>query len=311
MKKFGQFSPYMMIMPSFFLSAFVIGYPIFDVLRMSVFKVNRFGKLLEFNGLGNFAKAFSDDIFIQTISQTAIWTFSVVGGTVLLSIPIAMILNEDFHGRSVARTIILLPWAVSLAMTAVVWTWVVNGEFGTLNMTLKYFGIMDGHYPWLADSTTAFAIIIMIGILVSIPFTVTIFLGGLTSIPETLYEAAVSDGASGWQRFRHITLPLLKQFLQIAIVLNVIYVFNSFPLIWIMTKGGPANGTDILITYVYKQAFMFGKLDKAAAGSVVMFGMLAVFTILYLLITRDKKIDEPEEELAALAASAKEATHVA
>ncbi len=289
MKKFGNATPYFLILPSFVLSIFVIGYPIFDVVRMSVYKVNRFGKLQKFNGIENFVKAFNDEIFIQTISQTAIWTVSVVGGTVLLSIPIAMILNEDFYGRSVARTIILLPWAVSLAMTAVVWTWVLNGDFGTLNMTLNSLGIMDNNYVWLADANTAFTIVILIGILVSIPFTVTIFLGGLTSIPDTLYEAAMSDGASGWQRFRHITYPLLKPFMQIAVVLNVIYVFNSFPLIWIMTNGGPANQTDILITYVYKQAFRYGKLDKAAAGSIVMFAMLVIFTVLYFYITRDKK----------------------
>ncbi len=288
MRSIGKFSPYLLIAPSFFLSVFVIGYPIFDVVRMSLFKVNRFGKLQKFNGFGNFTKAFSDDVFLQTIGQTAIWTVSVVGGTVLLSIPIAMILNEDFYGRSVARTIILLPWAVSLAMTAVVWTWVVNGDFGTLNMTLNSLGLMDGNYVWLANADAAFTIVILIGILVSIPFTVTIFLGGLTSIPDTLYEAAMTDGASGWKRFRYITMPLLKPFTQIAVVLNVIYVFNSFPLIWIMTNGGPANQTDILITYVYKQAFRFGKLDKAAAGSVVMFLMLVVFTILYFYITRDK-----------------------
>jgi multiple sugar transport system permease protein len=297
MKRIGNFSPYLLIAPSFFLSIFVIGYPIFDVLRMSVFKVNRFGKLQKFNGLGNFIKAFSDDVFIQTIGQTAIWTVTVVGGTVLLSIPIAMILNEDFYGRSVARTIILLPWAVSLAMTAVVWTWVVNGDFGTLNMTLNYFGLMDGNYVWLANADAAFAIVILIGILVSIPFTVTIFLGGLTSIPDTLYEAAVTDGATGWKRFRYITMPLLKPFTQIAVVLNVIYVFNSFPLIWIMTNGGPANQTDILITYVYKQAFRYGKLDKAAAGSVVMFAMLVAFTVLYFYITRDKQPVEDASEV--------------
>ncbi len=296
MKKFGNTTPYLLIMPSFLLSIFVIGYPIFDVIRMSVFKVNRFGKLIEFNGIDNFIKAFGDDIFIQTIGQTAIWTLSVVGGTVLLSIPIAMILNEDFYGRSVARTIILLPWAVSLAMTAVVWAWVVNGDFGTLNMTLTSLGLMDRNFVWLADADTAFAIVILIGILVSIPFTVTIFLGGLTSIPDTLYEAAMSDGASGWQRFRHITFPLLKPFMQIAVVLNVIYVFNSFPLIWIMTNGGPANQTDIMITYVYKQAFRYGKLDKAAAGSIVMFAMLVAFTILYFYVTRDKKPAEQIEE---------------
>ena len=120
------------------------------------------------------------------------------------------------------------------------------------------------------------------GILVSIPFTTTIFLGGLSSMPGDIYEAARIDGASAWQQFRYITLPLLRPFINIAIVLNVIYVFNSFPIIWVMTQGGPGNWTDILVTYLYKLAFRLGKLGEAAAISLVMFGMLLCFTIIYL-----------------------------
>lgn len=277
----------LLIAPSVLLSLVVIGYPIFDVLRMALFEVNRFGKLGSFVGLAHFIDAFSDPTFLQATWQTAIWTLAVVGGTVLISVPVAIILSEDFYGRTIARTIILLPWAISLAMTAVVWRYVVNGDFGTLNMTLSALGLPFANYPWLAYPNTAFAIEILVGILVSIPFTVTIIMGGLTSIPGTLYEASALDGASPMRSFTAITLPLLRPFMQIAVVLNVIYVFNSFPIIWIMTNGGPSNRTDILITYVYKQAFVFGNLGNAAAGSVSMFAMLLVFAVLYLFISRD------------------------
>ena len=278
----------LLIAPSFLLSAFVIGYPIFDVMRMSLSDVNRFGRIRGFAGLENFAKAFADPIFVQSAWQTLIWTFSVVGGAVLVAVPIAIILNTDFYGRSIARTIVLLPWAISLAMTALVWRFVVNGDFGSLNLALAALGLPFRNHPWLADATTAFTIEILVGILVSVPFTVTIFMGGLASIDDTLYEAASMDGASPWQAFRTITMPLLAPFLQIAVVLNVIYVFNSFPIIWIMTNGGPANGTDILITYVYKQAFAFGKLDIAAAASVLMVLVLPGSSVLYLFMTRQR-----------------------
>lgn len=278
-----------LIAPSMILSLGVIGYPIFDVLRMSLFEVNRFGVLRDFSGFANFAAAFSDPVFLQVTYQTVIWTVCVVAGTILLSVPIAIILNEDFYGRTIARTIVLLPWAVSLAMTAVTWRYVMNGDFGTFNMALSALGFPLGNYPWLAEPGTAFIIEILVGILVSVPFTVTIIIGGLSSIPDDLYEASAIDGANILQRFWNITLPLLRPFMQIAVVLNVIYVFNSFPIIWIMTGGGPANRTDILITYVYKQAFSFGKLGMASAGSVVMFLMLVCFAVLYLFITRDKE----------------------
>ncbi|WP_269931752.1 carbohydrate ABC transporter permease [Aminobacter sp. HY435] len=275
-----------LIAPCLLLSVAVIGYPIFDVIRMSLFDVSRTGVVREFAGLANFAKAFADPVFLQAARQTLVWTVAVVGGTLLISVPIALILNEDFYGRTIARTIVLLPWAISLAMTAVVWRYVVNGDFGTLNMTLAALGLPFENYPWLADARMAFLLEILVGILVSVPFTVTILLGGLTSIPESLYEASAIDGASSTRSFYYITMPLLWPFMQIALVLNVIYVFNSFPIIWIMTNGGPANRTDILITYVYKQAFAFGKLGNAAAGSVVMFAMLLVFAVVYLFLTK-------------------------
>jgi multiple sugar transport system permease protein len=175
----------------------------------------------------------------------------------------------------------MLPWAISLTMTAIVWRWTLNGQAGMLNATLFDLGLLEQPVEWLARAETAFPWEIGIGILVSIPFTVTVFLGGLASIPGDIYEAARIDGASAWQRFRHLTLPLLRPFLNIAIVLNIIYVFNSFPIIWVMTQGGPANQTDILVTYLYKLAFRFGRLGEASAVSLVMFAALLAFTIAY------------------------------
>jgi multiple sugar transport system permease protein len=169
-------------------------------------------------------------------------------------------------------------------MTAVVWRWTLNGQAGMLNASLLQLGILDQPVEWLATATYAFPIEILIGILVSIPFTTTVFLGGLSSIPEDIYEAAWIDGATAWQRFRYLTLPLLKPFLNIAVVLNIIYVFNSFPIIWVLTQGGPANSTDILVTYLYKLAFRFGKLGEASAVSLVMFAVLLAFTIVYAVM---------------------------
>jgi len=151
-----------------------------------------------------------------------------------------------------------------------------------LNSALIGLGIIDQNIQWLASAGTAFPMQVLIGILVTVPFTVTIFLGGLSSIPDDLYEAAALEGASPWQQFRTITLPLLKPFINIAIVLNMIYVFNSFPIIWVMTQGGPANSTDILVTYLYKLAFRVGKLGEASAVSLVMFAILLIFTMIYV-----------------------------
>ncbi|MBZ9817185.1 carbohydrate ABC transporter permease [Mesorhizobium sp. CA7] len=278
----NRFVPYLLTLPSLLLAAVVIFWPVWDLIQIATHDVNRFGQLREFSGLANFSALAADPDFVAALWRTALWTVLVVGGALLLSIPVAIILNTDFYGRGLARVVIMLPWAVSLTMTAVVWRWALNGESGMLNSALMKLGLISQNIQWLASAETAFPMQVLIGILVTVPFTTTIFLGGLSSIPDDLYEAAALEGATHFQQFREITFPLLKPFINIAIVLNTIYVFNSFPIIWVMTQGGPANSTDILVTHLYKLAFRIGKLGEASAVSLVMFAILLVFTMIYV-----------------------------
>ncbi|WP_217574102.1 carbohydrate ABC transporter permease [Mesorhizobium sp. GbtcB19] len=283
--------PYLLTLPSLFLAAIVIFWPVWDLIQIATHDVNRFGQLREFSGLANFTELFADPDFVAALWRTGLWTLLVVGGALLLSIPVAMILNMDFYGRGLARVIIMLPWAVSLTMTAVVWRWALSGESGMLNSALMKLGLIGQNIQWLASAETAFPMQVLIGILVTVPFTTTIFLGGLSSIPDDLYEAAALEGATHFQQFREITFPLLKPFINIAIVLNTIYVFNSFPIIWVMTQGGPANSTDILVTHLYKLAFRIGKLGEASAVSLVMFAILLLFTMIYVrLAMREQRV---------------------
>ncbi len=288
-RQIGQ--PYLLILPSFLLAAFIILWPLVELSLIATHEVNRFGRLRDFSGLVNFAALVQDADFLATIARTLIWTVGVVGGTLVLSLPVALILNEEFYGRGVARVIIMLPWAVSLTMTAVVWRWALNGEMGMLNSGLMRLGLISENIQWLAQASTAFPVQIAIGILVSVPFNVTIFLGGLSSVPPDLYEAAAVEGASRWQQFKLITFPLLRPFVNIALVLMTIYVFNSFPIIWAMTQGGPANSTDIMVTYLYKLAFRWGKLGEAGAVSILMFSVLLVFTLIYVRMTTRNQED--------------------
>lgn len=298
MTSFQKSVPILMILPGLLLAITIIGYPIIDLAWTSTQEVSRFGQMRGFIGTANYAEVFADPLFYESLWRTGIWTVCVVAGTLVISMPVAIILNDDFYGRGLARVIIMLPWAISLTMTAVVWRWALNGRSGLLNATLMQAGIIDQPIEWLATASMAFTVEILVGILVSLPFTITILLGGLSSMPQDAYEAAVVDGASGLSQFRYITLPLMKPFINIAIVLNVIYVFNSLPIIWVMTEGGPANGTDILVTYLYKLAFRFGQLGKAAAISLIMFGVLLVFTVIYVaLLNRNETDAVPEEDV--------------
>lgn len=283
-----------MILPSLLLAFWIIGYPILDVVMAATHEVNRFGKLRDFVGIGNFITLSQDPVFWASLGRTLVWTVTVVGGTLLVSVPIALILNDDFYGRGLMRVIVMLPWAVSLTMTAIVWRWSLHGQYGMVNETLQDLGIIDQYIEWLATAQVAFPVEIVIGILVSIPFTTTVFIGGLSSLPGEIYEAARIDGAGFLDRLKHLTLPLLKPFINIALVLNIIHVFNSFPIIWVMTQGDPANGTDILVTYLYKLAFRYGRIGDAAAMSLVMFAILLAFTIVYARMAMRENSQEEE-----------------
>ncbi len=274
--------PWLLIAPSLILACGVIGYPFFEIIRLSLSDVSRFGQIRGFAGWDNFARIASDDIFIAALLRTLTWTVCVVGGTILVSLPVALVLREDFWGRGVARTILMLPWSIALSMAAIVWLWAFNADYGMINATLVSWGIVDKPLQWMARPETAFPVEVGIGIIVSIPFTVTILLGGLSSIGGEIYEAARIDGATGWQSFWAMTLPLLAPFLNIAIVLNVIHVFNSFPIIWVMTQGGPNNQTHILVTYLYELSFYLGRPGPAAAVSLVMLAIVFSATAIYM-----------------------------
>ncbi|MES2127448.1 MAG: sugar ABC transporter permease [Pseudomonadota bacterium] len=287
MKPARPSTPWLLIAPSFGLALFIVSYPLFYMVYQSLHDISRFGVVRDFLGMANFAAVMHAPEFQATLWRTLGWTVAVVGGTIGISVPLALVLNGDFYGRGLARTIIMLPWAVSLTMTAVVWRWAFNDEFGMVNLALRSVGASPAQ--WLATAHYAFPAEIMVGILVSMPFTVTIFLGGLASVPADIYEAARMEGATRWQQFTRLTLPTLRPFITMAVVLNVIYVFNSFPIIWVMTQGGPDNSTHILVTYLYELGFRLGRPGQAAAVSLIMLAMLVAFTTLYIRL-------QPKEE---------------
>ena len=283
-------APWALIAPSLALALLIIVYPLGELIYLSVSNVSRFGIVRGFAGLANFADVFSNIIFQRALWRTAVWTVGVVGGTLLASIPVALVLRREFYGRGLARTVIMLPWAISLAMAAVVWLWSFNADYGMINATLRQLGLMTGSVQWMAQADTAFPMEILVGIVVSIPFTATILLGGLSSIPGDIYEAASIDGARPWHSLRYLTMPLLRPFINIAVVLNVIHVFNSFPIIWVMTQGGPDNSTHILVTYLYELSFRLGRPGQASAVSLAMLAIVLCFTLVYMRLRREQPV---------------------
>jgi multiple sugar transport system permease protein len=268
------------------LAGGIIAYPLWELLELSTHQISRFGVVQQFTGGRNLQHVLDDPALYGTLARTAIWTVVVVGVTVVIAAGAALVLSQDFHLRSLARALVMLPWAVSVTMLTVVWRWALAGQGGMVNLTLQQLGLLSRPVVWLADANTAWPLAMGIGVLVSIPFTTTIFLGGLASLPGEIYEAASIDGASRRQQFSRLTLPLMRPYLNLAVVLNTIYVFNAFSVVWVLTEGGPADSTDIIVTYLFKLAFVYGRLGDAGAVSLLTFLLLLALTLVYLRIFR-------------------------
>lgn len=290
-KLIRKIEPYLWILPSILLMLIFILVPIVFVFRMALSKVSRAGLIKGFTGLANFSKVLSTPTFSMVLKNTLVWTVAVVGLSTLLGFILALLLNNAFKGRKVARAIVVFPWATTLVVQASIWKFIIDTDYGTLNTLLMKLGIIDHAVNWTPSAGAWFAWEIACGIFVTIPFVTFTVLSGLQSIDGSYYEAATVDGASYWQKLFKITIPLVSSSLTVSTVLNIIYVFNSFPIIWNMTKGDPGNRTDTLVTYLYKLAFYNGKQGEAAAVSVIGFLILLVCATVYMVATLRKGDD--------------------
>ena len=287
-KNMQKIEPYIWILPSIILMFVFILIPIVFVFRMALSKVTRAGLIKGYAGFENFTKVLSTPTFAMVLKNTLIWTVAVVGLSTLLGFILALLLNNEFKGRKIARAIVVFPWATTLVVQASIWKFIIDVDYGTLNTLLMKLGIIDHAVNWTASPGAWFAWEIACGIFVTIPFVTFTVLSGLQSIDGPYYEAATVDGANYWQKLFRITIPLVSSSLTVSTVLNIIYVFNSFPIIWNMTKGDPGNRTDTLVTYLYKLAFYNGKQGLAAAVSVIGFLILLACAMVYMVATLRK-----------------------
>lgn len=284
-KSLRKVEPYVWIAPSVILMTVFIIVPIYTVFKMAFSKVTRAGLIKGFIGLENFKKVMGGAAFGMVLKNTLVWTLCVVIISTVLGFILALILNNEFKGRKIARAIIVFPWATTLVIQACAWKFIIDIDHGALNTLLMNLGLISHAINWTPTPEAYFAWEIACGIFVTVPFVTFCVLSGLQSIDSNYYEAAEIDGANYWKKLFNITLPLVRPQLTVSTVLNIIYVFNSFPIVWTITKGDPANHTDTLVTYLYKLAFYNGKQGQAAAVSVIGFVILLICASIYMIST--------------------------
>lgn len=304
--------PYLLILPLTFILGFVI-YSLLDTFRLSLHKVSFLNPAKAvFVGFNNYIWLFTtpsvyNSYFIQWFSKSIIWVLVSVSLKVIIGLGGALILNEEFLGRSLVRTLTVMPWAIPWAMAAMMWAWVFNNQYGILDSILIHIDKLTGIFSRLGIKLPlsfiglplpAFVSCIIADVWAGIPFMTMVFLAGLQAVPKELYDAAVVDGASMIQRFRHVTLPQIKPIIVAASLFSMVWTFNSFDFIWVLTQGGPLHATETIPIAVYNVAFRWlraGGLGKGSAISVMQIVVVSIMIIFYLkIITKGGVLSEKE-----------------
>jgi multiple sugar transport system permease protein len=221
---------------------------------------------------------------------TIVWTILVVSFSGLLGLGTALLLNEEYRFRGIVRSIIIIPWVAPPVVIAYIWVWIYSAGFSPISDFLERVHLISGPIYWLSDLSIkvgplSFPLLslVLVGVWAGFPFVAVVFLAALQSIPREVLDAADIDSASSWQKFRHITLPLIAKVGQISILLSTIWTFNQFVYPYLMTKGGPLNFTDVLSVFIYQKAFTDFNFGYATAAAVVMTTFSGIFVALYII----------------------------
>jgi multiple sugar transport system permease protein len=263
--------PFPFLLPALLVTAAVILYPALQTVWLALHHFVLFDPgSLRFVGLGHFAAILRDELFWVSLSNSLIWVSVAVGLQFALGLVTALLLNQTFVGRSAARALVVVPWALPSVIIGLMWTWMYDLNLGVINDLLMRAGWIDAPVAWLAQPGTALGAVILALVWQGFPFFAVMILAGLQTIPAEHYEAAEVDGATRWQMFRFVTLPALGEVIATALLLRIIWVANSLDVILVMTGGGPGYATHTLPLYAFLKAYSAMEFGYASALSLVL-----------------------------------------
>ncbi|WP_188816913.1 carbohydrate ABC transporter permease [Calditerricola satsumensis] len=292
---------YVFLTPVALVMALLVFFPLVQGIAFSFTDMNQYNMgnafsepSYQFVGLENYRNVWADLVAADStlrpiLVQTAIWTFVNVFFHFTIGLGLALLLNRPIRGRTVYRLLLLVPWAVPSFISALAWRWMFNGSYGFFNLVLTELGLPP--INWLGDPFWAMVAVIMTNVWLGVPFMMVTLLGGLQSIPRSLYEAAEIDGAGRWKQFWHITLPMLKPVATVATLLGIIWTFNMFNVIYLVTQGGPVQATEILVTFAYREAFQNWNFGMASTYGVIILSILLVLSAVYLRAMKAERVE--------------------
>jgi multiple sugar transport system permease protein len=275
-----------LIAPTVLILSAVIGYPLLSAVYLSLFSLYTPTLEGQWVGLGNYKEVLGSTGFWSALATTAVWTVSTLVLQVVIGVAMALLLHKQTIFRSLARSLVLFPYFLSTVVAVLVWRWLFNDLYGILNHALLGLGVIDAPVDWLGSMPNAMVSVVLVGAWKFFPFVVIAVLARLQTIPEALYEAAKIDGAGPLGRFMDVTLPQLRDVLTIIILLRAIWDFKEFDLIYLLTGGGPVDGTRTLPLIVYQEAFGLNRMGMAASYAVLMMLVMLLFMLAYLAQVR-------------------------
>lgn len=280
------------LIPALLLMFVLIAYPLVNAFYLSFHRQMIYELKGVYIGFKNYIRILKDPAFWHAFKLSLIWTFTTIAGQVLVGVVAALILHEDFKGRSLARAFVMLPFFMPTVAVTLMWKWLLNEQYGAVNHLLMAVGLIKEPVSWLGSANLALFSIIMIGIWRFFPFVTINVLARLQTIQQELYEAASVDGANAWQKFWNVTFPAIKPVLVVVILLRSLFMFNKVDIIMLLTKGGPGTSTLTLPVQAYSYAFEGMQIGRGSANAVIQFLIVLAFIIIYLRIT--KKAQEGE-----------------
>jgi len=275
---------WLFLAPSLVLFAIFTAIPVISAFFISFTQWNLFNEVT-WVGLGNYAALAGDEIFAKVLGNTAYFVLASVPVQIVLALLCALVLNRGIKGQTFFRVVYFLPVVTSTIAAALVWAWLFNSNFGLINAALSLVGVTD--LPkWMGSTRWAMPAIIIVSIWQNLGYAMVLFLAGLQNIGKDVHDAAALDGATGWDRFWHITLPLLSPTTFFVLVISIIGSFQVFELVLVMTKAGPANATNTLVYYIYQNGFQFYQMGYASAAAMVLFLIVLAFTLVQYKLQR-------------------------
>ena len=277
---------WLLMLPLLAVMIAVIGWPLVDTVRLSFTDARLVGTAGSFVGTENYMKMLGNSNFLRALVTTTWFAVVSVFAEMVIGVLAALLLNQQFRGRTLLRALMILPWALPTVVNATLWRLIYNPEYGALNAALTQIGLLDGYRSWLGEPGSALTALIVADCWKNFPLVALIALAALQAVPRDITAASLVDGAGPFNRFRFVIMPYLAGPLLVALVLRTIEAFKVFDIIWVMTRGGPANSTRTLSILVYQEAFSFQRAGSGASLALIVTLLVTVLAVAYAALVR-------------------------